>query len=84
MAEQDARGALAIERQEGRAEGRVEGRAEGILEGKRDALRLVLQHRGLSLMDAQRAAIAACNDGAQLDAWFQRALTAVTADDVFR
>ena len=80
MAEQDARGALAIERQEGRAEGRVEGRVEGraeglaagILEGKRDALRLVLQHRGLSLSDAQRAAIAACDDGAQLDAWFQR------------
>ncbi len=83
MAEQDARGALALERQEGRAEGRVEGRVEGRIEGTREALLLLLAHRGLALTDGHRATVAACVDGALLDRWFQRALTASSADEVF-
>ncbi len=83
MAEQDARGALAIERQEGRAEGRAEGRTEGRAEGKRDALQLLLAHRGIVLLEDDRARIAACVDGAQLDRWIQRALSASTAAEVF-
>ena len=75
MAEQDARGALAIERQEGGAEGKVEG--------KRDALLLLLAHRGLILSDEDQARIAACTDGVLLDLWFQRSLSASSAGDEF-
>jgi predicted transposase/invertase (TIGR01784 family) len=74
MAEQDARGALAIERQEGKAEGKAEG--------KREALLLLLAHRGITLADGDRGRIAACTDGAVLDQWFQRALAATTAAEV--
>ncbi len=87
MAEQDARGALAIERQEGRvegrAEGRAEGKAEGRVEGKRDALLLLLAHRGIGLSEEDRARIAACADGALLERWFQCAISATTAGEVF-
>lgn len=75
MAEQDARGALAIERQE--------GVAEGILRGKREALLVLLAHRGVVLMEENRASIGACTDSALLDRWFQRALTATSAAEVF-
>ena len=75
MAEQDARGALAIERQEGRAEGR--------LEGTREALLLLLAHRGIALTGEDRAMIAACTDTARLDRWFQRALTATSSAELF-
>lgn len=83
MAEQDARGALAIERQEGKAEGKLEGKAEGKLEGKAEALRLLLAHRGIALMEEERERIVACTDGAQLDRWFERALTATSAAEIF-
>ncbi|MBI5512783.1 MAG: Rpn family recombination-promoting nuclease/putative transposase [Deltaproteobacteria bacterium] len=71
MAEQDARGALAIERQEGK------------LEGKREALLLLLAHRGINLMEEDRARISACTDSAIFNRWFQRALTATSAAEVF-
>ena len=75
MAEQDARGALAIERQEGKAEGKLEGKLEALL--------LLLAHRGIALMEEDRARVGACADGALLDRWFQRALTATSAAEVF-
>ncbi len=71
MAEQDARGALANERQEGRAE------------GKRDTLSLLLAHRGIVLTEEDRARISSCVDGALLDRWFERALSATSAAEVF-
>ena len=79
MAEQDARGALAIERQEGKAEGKVEGK----LEGKREALLLILAHRGIVVMEEDRARIRASTDSELLDRWFQRALTARSPTEVF-
>jgi predicted transposase YdaD len=92
MAEQDARGALAIERQEGkaegkaegRAEGRAEGKAEGRLEGKRDTLLLLLAHRGITVSDEGRVKIAACLDDAMLDRWCANALRASIIDEVLR
>ena len=75
MAEQDARGALAIQRQEGKAEGKAEG--------KRDALLLLLEHRGIVLSEEDRARIAECMDVALLDRWFHRALTAMSAAEIF-
>jgi predicted transposase/invertase (TIGR01784 family) len=91
MAEQDARGALSVARQEGKDEGIVEGhrsgRAEGhksgLAEGKRDALLRLLARRGLALTEDDRARIAACSDVATLDQWFDNALVAKTATEVF-
>ena len=99
MAEQDARGALSVARQEGKDEGLAEGhrsgRAEGhksglaeghksgLAEGKRDALLRLLARRGLALTEDDRARVAACSDVATLDQWFDNALVARTATEVF-
>jgi len=87
MAEQDARGALTVARQEGRSEGRTEGHkaglAEGLSAGKRDALLRLLARRGIALTEAEQAKIAACADVARLDQWFENACTASTASEVF-
>ena len=79
MAEQDARGALMIARQEAKAEGVT----EGILEGKRRALLQLLELRDIVLADEDRARVAACIDLRLLDPWFTKALTAKTAAEVF-
>jgi hypothetical protein len=76
MAEQDARGALSVARQEGLAQGRVEG--------KRSALLRVLAQRGLALTPKEQERIAACDDVVTLDRWFDEALTAASAADVVR
>ncbi|MBL8604966.1 MAG: PD-(D/E)XK nuclease family transposase, partial [Myxococcales bacterium] len=83
MAEQDARGALTVARQEGRQQGELEGRQKGRLEGKREGLLRLLDRRGLSLTDEGRALIAACEDATTLDRWFDQALGAKTLGDVF-
>jgi hypothetical protein len=44
----------------------------------------VLDLRGLKPTDAQRAQVADSTDKAQLDLWFDRAITAKTAEDVFK
>ncbi|MBI5512528.1 MAG: Rpn family recombination-promoting nuclease/putative transposase [Deltaproteobacteria bacterium] len=82
MAEQDARGALAIARQESRAEGLAEGLAEGVLKGKREALLRLLERRGIALTEENRARIEACADAATLDRWFDQALEARTVAEV--
>ena len=82
MAEQDARGALAVAHEEGHKSGLAEGHKSGLLEGKRDTLLRLLEGRGLPLSDSARARIAACVDLATLDRWVDRVLTAVTVDDV--
>lgn len=75
MAEQDARGALIVARREG-----VE---EGELKGKRDLLLKLLASQGITLSESQQALIKSCIDPKKLDAWFDRAIGAKTADDVF-
>ncbi|MFJ9982252.1 hypothetical protein [Streptomyces cyaneofuscatus] len=62
-------------RDEGRIEGRVEGRAEDILR--------ILTVRGVPVPDEARQRVTACTDLAVLDVWFERAITALTADAVF-
>jgi predicted transposase/invertase (TIGR01784 family) len=75
MAEQDARGALAVARREGKEEGRAEG--------KRDALLRLLGRRGLALAEEERTRILACAEVATLDRWFDQALVAKTVAEVF-
>lgn len=91
MAEQDARGALAVAYQEGYRSGLAEGHKSGLAEelavgiaaGKRDALLRLLALTGLVVTEDARAQIAACTDIATLDRWFDNALAAKTLADVF-
>jgi predicted transposase/invertase (TIGR01784 family) len=79
MAEQDARGALAVARQEGLAE----GHKSGLAAGKRDALLRLLARRGVALSEEERGEVSRCSDLATLDQWFEKALTARAASEVF-
>jgi len=83
MAEQDARGALSMARQEGAEQGHKSGLAEGLAEGKRDALLRLLARAKLTLAPEERGRIASCTDIATLDRWFDNALAARTVADVF-
>jgi flagellar biosynthesis/type III secretory pathway protein FliH len=83
MAEQDARGALAVARQEGAESGLAEGHKSGLAEGKRDALLRLCARAGLVLRQEEQDQIAACTDIATLDRWFDNALGAKTAAAVF-
>jgi predicted transposase/invertase (TIGR01784 family) len=94
MAEQDARGALAVAHQEGKEEGLAEGHksglaeghksglAEGELKGKRDALLRLLGRAGILLTEHGRARIHACSDAVILDLWVDNVLGAKTATEV--
>src|SRR5215469_2127664 len=64
--------------------GRAKGRAEGLVEAKAGALLEALEVRGIQVTKAQRAKVEASTDLAQLDTWFRNALTASSADEVFR
>ena len=68
--------------QEGLAQGKAEGRFEGRAEGKAEGLLAVLAARKLPVADAERAAILACRDQAQLDRWIARAVTADSVAEV--
>jgi hypothetical protein len=84
MAEQDARGALAVARQEGHKSGLAEGHMSGLAEGKRDALLRLLARRGLSPTADESKTIAAYADVATLDKWFDAALTAGSVAEVLK
>jgi hypothetical protein len=66
-----------------RAEGKSEGKSEGKLLGKIEFLEELLRKRGLVLDDELRARLDRCTDEAQLQRWFDRALTASTVAAVF-
>ena len=70
MAEQDARGALAVVRQEGVEE----GHKSGVAEGKRDTLFRLLARTGIALSEDDRARIQACEEALTLDRWYRQCL----------
>ena len=78
MAEQDARGALAVAHEEGVEEGELKGE----LKGKRDTLLRLLGRAGIVLTDDDRARIQSCTDAAMLDRWAENVLGAKTITDV--
>ena len=65
-------------------QGREEGREEGLVAGERGTVLMVLKARGLQVGDSQRARIDACDDLPTLREWAEAALTAATADDLFK
>jgi hypothetical protein len=69
---------------EGRAEGLAEGHAEGRAEGMRDGLLAIFESRGLTLTPRQREHVMSCSEIGRLKEWHTRALTAATADEIFR
>jgi predicted transposase/invertase (TIGR01784 family) len=94
MAEQDARGALVVARQEGKEEGHKSGLAEGhksglaeghksgLSEGKGESILIILATRGIEVDDTTRTHILACRNVAVLDRWLVRAVTASTVEAV--
>jgi hypothetical protein len=61
---------------QGIEEGRAEGRAEGILK--------IIDARHIKVTDQQRERVDSCTDLTQLDQWFDLALTAAAAADIFK
>ncbi len=78
MAEQDARGALVVARQEGMEE----GLAWGELKGKRETLLRVLERAGIALSAREHDHIEACGNARVLDGWIDNVFGAKTAADV--
>ncbi|MCH7230414.1 hypothetical protein L0U85_06025 [Glycomyces sp. L485] len=66
-----------------RREGAEEGREEGRVEMSRRHLIKLCTGRSIALSDVERDRIEQCGDVDQLDRWFDRALTAGSADEVF-
>jgi hypothetical protein len=70
--------------EQGLEQGLEQGREQGAATAKAQAVLKVLDARGLGPSAKQRARVVASAGLGQLDRWFERALTAVTADDVFK
>jgi len=64
-------------------QGIAEGEAKGKAEGKAEDVLKLLDARGLSLSKEQRQRVTSCTDPAQLDLWFERAITVTTVAEVF-
>jgi hypothetical protein len=64
-------------------QGLAEGEAKGKAEGKAEAVLKLLDARHLAPSNEQRQQVTSCTSAAQLDLWFDRAITAVTAAEVF-
>ena len=60
-----------------------QGIAEGAAKGKAEAVLKLLDARRLAPSKEQRQQVASCTDATQLDRWFDRAITAATAAEVF-
>jgi hypothetical protein len=72
-----------ILREEGRREGLAEGETKGEAKGKAQAILAVLEARGLTVSEAQRAAIVGCSDPGQLDRWVRQAVTVKATGALF-
>ena len=64
-------------------QGISEGEAKGKAEGKAEAVLRLLDARDLAPSQEQRQRVTSCTDPAQLDLWFDRAITAGTVTEVF-
>ena len=60
-----------------------QGIAEGEAKGKAEAILRLLDARQLVPSGEQRQQVTSCTDALQLDRWFDRAITAGTAAEVF-
>ena len=65
-------------------EGLQEGRQEGLQESKAEYLLKIVDSRRITVTEQERQQVTSCTDLAQLDQWFDRAITASTAADIFK
>ncbi|MFJ8716778.1 hypothetical protein ACIRD9_26955 [Streptomyces violaceus] len=64
-------------------EGKAEGRAQGRAEDRTVLILRVLEKRGIDVPETARERITSCTDLDTLTLWFDRSLTATTAEDLF-
>ena len=69
--------------EKGLEQGREQGIVEGAIRAKAEGILKVLDARLLKPTNDQRDQVDAATDLAQLDRWFDRALSAATAAEVF-
>jgi hypothetical protein len=70
--------------EKGREQGREEGLEKGREEGRATMLLKLMELRGFQPSTEVVAQVRACSDSEQLERWFERAMTAVSFDDIFR
>ncbi|MEV6739384.1 hypothetical protein AB0N14_21615 [Streptomyces sp. NPDC051104] len=70
-------------RDEGRDEGRTEGRTEGHIQRQAEDILRILDRRTIPLTDADRERVTSCKDLGTLTRWFDRAITATSAAEIF-
>jgi hypothetical protein len=61
-----------------------QGREEGLEQGKAEYLLKIIDARRIAVTDQERQQVTSCTDITQLDLWFERALVATTAADIFK
>lgn len=71
-------------KKEGAEEGRLEGREAGLAEAKAEDVLKLIDARGIKVTEEQRMRVTASAGIGTLGGWFDRALTAETAEDIFR
>ena len=64
------------------AQGRDQGVAEGVLQGEARAVLTALRVRGIAVPDAVRERILAQKDPERLERWLEKAIVAVSLDEV--
>jgi hypothetical protein len=69
--------------EKGREQGREQGITEGAIRDKAEGILKILDARHLKPTKDQRGQVNAATDLAQLDRWFDRALTVATAAEIF-
>jgi hypothetical protein len=69
-------------RAQGLTQGRAEGLAQGLAQGRAEMLLTLLEMR-FNVPDDIRKRVEECNDGEEIMAWFTRAPTAASLDEVF-
>jgi predicted transposase YdaD len=68
---------------EGEEKGRAEGEEKGRAAGLARAVLGVLEHRAVSIPEPLRERVSSARNEHQLQRWFDRAFTAVSAEDIF-
>jgi hypothetical protein len=60
----------------------AKGKAEGEAKGRAEAVRMILQQRGLVMTDEQQRQVLSCTDVTTLDRWLARALSVASVDEL--
>jgi hypothetical protein len=82
LAKGEAQG-LAKGEAQGLAKGLAQGLAEGLAEGEAKMLLKVMTARGLTVSEDITVRVTECRDPAQVELWFDRAMTATTIEEIF-